>query len=108
MVLVVFALDRWCHDSGARWVWFGSRSGSPMKKERFVLGTFRSERMRVLYRSRLNDRLRVICYNKCSRPSGLATLTSVPLSLGSNPGEDMDVCSKCIVPLWHGGTLNSR
>ncbi|GFT28619.1 uncharacterized protein TNCV_4832091 [Trichonephila clavipes] len=22
-------------------------------------------------------------------------------------GEDMDVC-KCIVPLWHGGTLNSR
>ncbi|GFT28732.1 uncharacterized protein TNCV_3584671 [Trichonephila clavipes] len=27
--------------------------------------------------------------------------------LGSNPGEDMDVC-KCIVPLRHGGTLNSR
>ncbi|GFU40738.1 uncharacterized protein TNCV_3230971 [Trichonephila clavipes] len=25
----------------------------------------------------------------------------------SNPGEDMDVC-KCIVPLRHGGTLNSR
>ncbi|GFU92587.1 cullin-4A [Trichonephila clavipes] len=25
--------------------------------------------------------------------------------LGSNPGEDMDVC-KCIVPLQHGGTLN--
>ncbi|GFX59424.1 uncharacterized protein TNCV_4793601 [Trichonephila clavipes] len=24
-----------------------------------------------------------------------------------NPGEDMDVC-KCIVPLRHGGTLNSR
>ncbi|GFU67775.1 uncharacterized protein TNCV_3134401 [Trichonephila clavipes] len=34
-------------------------------------------------------------------------LTSVPLFLGSNPGEDMDVC-KCIVPSWHGGTLNSR
>ncbi|GFW38031.1 hypothetical protein TNCV_834711 [Trichonephila clavipes] len=27
--------------------------------------------------------------------------------LGSNPGEDRDVC-KCIVPLRHGGTLNSR
>ncbi|GFV54359.1 uncharacterized protein TNCV_4585891 [Trichonephila clavipes] len=26
--------------------------------------------------------------------------------LGSNPGEDMDVC-KCIVPLQHGGTPNS-
>ncbi|GFW19897.1 hypothetical protein TNCV_3562001 [Trichonephila clavipes] len=29
------------------------------------------------------------------------------VGLGSNPGEDMDVC-KCIVPLRHGGTLNSR
>ncbi|GFW99671.1 cullin-4A [Trichonephila clavipes] len=37
----------------------------------------------------------------------LATLTTVPLGLGSNPGEDMDVC-KCIVPSRHGGTLNSR
>ncbi|GFU87397.1 hypothetical protein TNCV_2716821 [Trichonephila clavipes] len=27
--------------------------------------------------------------------------------LGSNPGEDIDVC-KCIVSLRHGGTLNSR
>ncbi|GFW10969.1 uncharacterized protein TNCV_4459441 [Trichonephila clavipes] len=27
--------------------------------------------------------------------------------LGSNPGEDRDAC-KCIVPLQHGGTLNSR
>ncbi|GFW90022.1 uncharacterized protein TNCV_2172171 [Trichonephila clavipes] len=27
--------------------------------------------------------------------------------LGSNPGESMNVC-KCIVPLWHGGTLNSH
>ncbi|GFX98782.1 hypothetical protein TNCV_1503581 [Trichonephila clavipes] len=27
--------------------------------------------------------------------------------MGSNPGEDMDVC-KCIVPLRHGDTLNSR
>ncbi|GFV28449.1 uncharacterized protein TNCV_3984001 [Trichonephila clavipes] len=31
----------------------------------------------------------------------------MPYGLGSNPGEDMDVC-KCIVPLRHGGTLNSR
>ncbi|GFU65459.1 uncharacterized protein TNCV_633821 [Trichonephila clavipes] len=37
----------------------------------------------------------------------LATLTAVPLGLGSNPGEDMDVC-KCIVPSRHGGNLNSR
>ncbi|GFY10661.1 hypothetical protein TNCV_2194821 [Trichonephila clavipes] len=45
-----------------------------------------------------------------SRPTGivvLATLTAMSLGLGSNPGEDMDVC-KCIVPSWHGGTLNSR
>ncbi|GFV79203.1 uncharacterized protein TNCV_1817501 [Trichonephila clavipes] len=27
--------------------------------------------------------------------------------MGSNPREDRDVC-KCIVSLWHGGTLNSR
>ncbi|GFX88940.1 hypothetical protein TNCV_2576471 [Trichonephila clavipes] len=31
-----------------------------MKEGRFVLGTFHSERMRVLYRSRQNDHLRVI------------------------------------------------
>ncbi|GFX89214.1 uncharacterized protein TNCV_1339131 [Trichonephila clavipes] len=31
----------------------------------------------------------------------------MPQGLGSNPGKDMDVC-KCIVPLRHGGTLNSR
>ncbi|GFW93870.1 RNase H domain-containing protein [Trichonephila clavipes] len=37
----------------------------------------------------------------------LATLTAVPLGLGSNPGEDMDVY-KCIVPSPHGGALNSR
>ncbi|GFY00692.1 uncharacterized protein TNCV_2140851 [Trichonephila clavipes] len=37
----------------------------------------------------------------------LATLTAVPLGLGSNSGEDMDVC-KCIVPSRHEGTLNSR
>ncbi|GFW60450.1 transposable element Tcb2 transposase [Trichonephila clavipes] len=37
----------------------------------------------------------------------LATLTALPLGLGSNPGEVMDVC-KCIVPSRHGGTLNSR
>ncbi|GFW42297.1 uncharacterized protein TNCV_1207501 [Trichonephila clavipes] len=37
----------------------------------------------------------------------LATLTAVPLGLGSNPGEDMDVC-KCIVPSRHWVTLNSR
>ncbi|GFU65423.1 hypothetical protein TNCV_633461 [Trichonephila clavipes] len=29
------------------------------------------------------------------------------LGLGSNPGEEMDVC-KCIVPSQHGGTSNSR
>ncbi|GFU44524.1 uncharacterized protein TNCV_1506411 [Trichonephila clavipes] len=34
-------------------------------------------------------------------------LIAVPLGPNSNPGENMDVC-KCIVPLWHGGTLNSR
>ncbi|GFT11831.1 uncharacterized protein TNCV_1923561 [Trichonephila clavipes] len=39
---------------------FISRPGSPMKGGRFVLGTLRSERMRVLYRSRENDRPRVM------------------------------------------------
>ncbi|GFV08203.1 uncharacterized protein TNCV_326381 [Trichonephila clavipes] len=37
----------------------------------------------------------------------LAMLTAVPLGLGSNPGEDMDIC-KCIVPSRHGSTLNSH
>ncbi|GFV43643.1 uncharacterized protein TNCV_2679441 [Trichonephila clavipes] len=41
------------------------------------------------------------------KPRWLATLTVVPLGLGSNPGEDMDIC-KCLVPSRHGGTLNSR
>ncbi|GFV58326.1 hypothetical protein TNCV_2688411 [Trichonephila clavipes] len=58
--LVAFAVDRWRHDCGARRVRFISRPGSPMKEGRFVLGTFRSERMRVLYRSHQNDRLRVM------------------------------------------------
>ncbi|GFU99819.1 hypothetical protein TNCV_506401 [Trichonephila clavipes] len=37
----------------------------------------------------------------------LATLIDVPLGLGLNPGEDMDVF-KCIVTSRHGGTLKSR
>ncbi|GFW87753.1 putative DD41D transposase [Trichonephila clavipes] len=37
----------------------------------------------------------------------LATLTAVPLGLGSNPRDDMDVCN-CIMPARHWGTLNSR
>ncbi|GFT19742.1 hypothetical protein TNCV_594251 [Trichonephila clavipes] len=40
-------------------------------------------------------------------PRRLATLTAVSLGLGSNPEEDMGAC-KYIVPLRHGGTLNSR
>ncbi|GFW06231.1 uncharacterized protein TNCV_37061 [Trichonephila clavipes] len=50
------------HDSGARRVWFFCTSGSPMKEGRFVLGTFCSERMRVLYRSCQDDRLRVMLH----------------------------------------------
>ncbi|GFU20163.1 uncharacterized protein TNCV_2557531 [Trichonephila clavipes] len=38
---------------------------------------------------------------------GLVTLTAVPLGLGSNLGEGMDVC-KCVSPLRHEGTLNSH
>ncbi|GFT58970.1 gag-Pol polyprotein [Trichonephila clavipes] len=37
----------------------------------------------------------------------LATLTAVPLGLGLNLGDDMDVC-KCLMPSRQGGTLNSR
>ncbi|GFV10191.1 hypothetical protein TNCV_3661431 [Trichonephila clavipes] len=33
-------------------------------------------------------------------------LTTVPLGIGSNPGEDTDVC-KCIMPSRNGSTLNS-
>ncbi|GFT04485.1 hypothetical protein TNCV_1929961 [Trichonephila clavipes] len=58
--LVDFVVDRWRHDSGTRRVLFISRSGLPMKEGRFVLGTFRSERMRVFYRSSQNDRPRVM------------------------------------------------
>ncbi|GFU06303.1 hypothetical protein TNCV_4765961 [Trichonephila clavipes] len=51
----------------------------------------------------------IVLYNKfVSQPVlWLVTLTAVPQGLSSNPGENMDVC-KCIVPLRHGGTLNSR
>ncbi|GFX20858.1 hypothetical protein TNCV_79131 [Trichonephila clavipes] len=39
--------------------------------------------------------------------SGLVKLTAVPYDQDLNPGEGIDVC-KCIVPLRHGGSLNSR
>ncbi|GFT06956.1 uncharacterized protein TNCV_1415221 [Trichonephila clavipes] len=39
--------------------------------------------------------------------SGKRLTVNVNQGLGSNPGEDMDVC-KCIVPVRHRGTLNSR
>ncbi|GFW84941.1 hypothetical protein TNCV_682291 [Trichonephila clavipes] len=42
--LVAFAVDIWRHNSDARSMRFKSRPGSPMKKGRFVLGTFRSEK----------------------------------------------------------------
>ncbi|GFX96178.1 membrane metallo-endopeptidase-like 1 [Trichonephila clavipes] len=42
-----------------------------------------------------------------SRQAGKVVSNAVPLDLGSNAGEDMSVC-KCVVPLRHGGTLNSR
>ncbi|GFT33948.1 uncharacterized protein TNCV_4384171 [Trichonephila clavipes] len=34
-------------------------------------------------------------------------MTTMPQSMGLNAGEDLGVC-KCIVPLRHGGILNSR
>ncbi|GFV90998.1 uncharacterized protein TNCV_1248851 [Trichonephila clavipes] len=39
--------------------------------------------------------------------SGIVTLAAVPLDLGSNPRNGMDV-SKCIVPLRHGAWRHSR
>ncbi|GFU41308.1 uncharacterized protein TNCV_3011321 [Trichonephila clavipes] len=51
---------------------------------------------------RVSNNLRFKLSQEC-----LATLTTIPLGLGSNPGEDMNIC-KCIVPSRHGGTLNSR
>ncbi|GFU16508.1 hypothetical protein TNCV_836721 [Trichonephila clavipes] len=44
--------------------------------------------------------------SKRDKGTWLATLAAVPLGLGSNSGEGMGVC-KCIMPLWHGSTLNS-
>ncbi|GFV68315.1 hypothetical protein TNCV_2203461 [Trichonephila clavipes] len=58
--LVALTVDRWHHDCSARRLRVHITSMSPMKEGRFVLGTFPSERMRVLYRSRQNDRLRVM------------------------------------------------
>ncbi|GFV33403.1 uncharacterized protein TNCV_4164401 [Trichonephila clavipes] len=46
-------------------------------------------------------------YNAFPYAHWLATLTTLPLVLGSNLGDDMDVC-KWIVPSRHGGTLNSH
>ncbi|GFV78964.1 uncharacterized protein TNCV_4347231 [Trichonephila clavipes] len=45
-------------------------------------------------------------YTHLHHDKWLVTMTAVPLGLGSNTIEDMDVC-KCIVPSRHGGTLNS-
>ncbi|GFW89306.1 cullin-4A [Trichonephila clavipes] len=53
------------------------------------------------------DNIHVLCLGVVKGTRRLATLTTVPLRLGSNPGEDMDVC-KCIMPSRHGGILNSR
>ncbi|GFW59475.1 hypothetical protein TNCV_2633471 [Trichonephila clavipes] len=41
------------------------------------------------------------------RPRLLVMLTALSKGLSSKPGESMDVC-KCIMPLWHGDTLNSH
>ncbi|GFW33066.1 uncharacterized protein TNCV_2109961 [Trichonephila clavipes] len=47
----------------------------------------------------------------CSRPDDPLAIAAIKRhegrGLGSNPGEDMDVC-KCIVPSRHRGTLSSR
>ncbi|GFW06539.1 uncharacterized protein TNCV_2188721 [Trichonephila clavipes] len=51
----------------------------------------------------VNERIRRKLFEKF--PSGEKDLKNK--GLGSNTGEDMDV-GKCIVPLRHGGTLNSR
>ncbi|GFT98431.1 hypothetical protein TNCV_4625721 [Trichonephila clavipes] len=62
--LVAFAVERWigCLSPRLRRAkgTVHITSGSPIKEGRFGLGTFRSERMRVLNRSRQNDRLRVM------------------------------------------------
>ncbi|GFX07659.1 uncharacterized protein TNCV_4159281 [Trichonephila clavipes] len=42
-----------------------------------------------------------------NHPVPSTTEHSTSLGIGLNPGENMNVC-KCIVPLRHGGTLNSR
>ncbi|GFT67319.1 hypothetical protein TNCV_2359791 [Trichonephila clavipes] len=50
-----------------------------MKEGRFVLGTFRSERMQVLYRSRQNVRLRVmlvLVHIDITPPHSLTTIAS--------------------------------
>ncbi|GFW24102.1 uncharacterized protein TNCV_4951461 [Trichonephila clavipes] len=44
---------------------------------------------------------------QCTLNMSRLKCTTVCVGLGSNPGEDMDAC-KCIVPLRHEDTLNSR
>ncbi|GFU03328.1 uncharacterized protein TNCV_3338451 [Trichonephila clavipes] len=64
----------------------------------------------VLLRGKVSRRGKILIVT--TKESGklnvwLATLIAVPLGLGSNPGEDMDIC-KCTVPSQHGCSLNSR
>ncbi|GFV04019.1 hypothetical protein TNCV_916441 [Trichonephila clavipes] len=67
-------------------------SRSPMKEGRVVLGTFRSERMRVLNRSHQNDRLRVM----------LVLVHSLKLS-----EDNMDLLSLMEKPLKGGANKTS-
>ncbi|GFV27891.1 hypothetical protein TNCV_1841631 [Trichonephila clavipes] len=70
------------------------------EKQRFI-----HEKIEFAYnRSLSSDNLR---FTFDDSPNWLEMLTAVPQGLRSSPGEDMDIC-KCIVPLRHGGSLNSR
>ncbi|GFY35088.1 hypothetical protein TNCV_5044631 [Trichonephila clavipes] len=58
--LVACAVDRWRHDSGARRVWFFCTARVTNEGRKVRSGCLGSERKRVLYRSRQNDRLHVM------------------------------------------------
>ncbi|GFW31696.1 DUF4817 domain-containing protein [Trichonephila clavipes] len=72
-----------------------------MKEGRFVLGTFRSKRMQVLYRSRRNDRLRV-----------MLVLVHIditpPQMLYANENRKWHLLSSDLFSVWFGNSSNDH
>ncbi|GFV42990.1 uncharacterized protein TNCV_2661851 [Trichonephila clavipes] len=85
------------------------RNVSPSEQEEDERGPMPTSAIKDLLKKWADVRAMVLEWhpNQADVSRGLAVLTAVPLGLGSNPEEDMEVC-KCIVPSLHGSTLNSH